>query len=40
MVGSISGTPLLYNGSPELVRDEPGELLLFNLGTAWPWAWA
>ncbi len=32
MVGSVTGTPLLYNGSPELVRDNPGGLLLFNLG--------
>ncbi|MDP3653544.1 MAG: cbb3-type cytochrome c oxidase subunit I [Rhodoferax sp.] len=32
MVGSVAGTPLLYNGSPDLVRDNPGELLLFNLG--------
>lgn len=32
MVGSVSGTPLLYNGSPELVRDNPRGLLLFNLG--------
>jgi cytochrome c oxidase subunit 1 len=32
MVGSVAGTPLLYNGSPELVRDNPRELLLFNLG--------
>ena len=32
MVGSVSGTPLLYNGSPELVRDNPRDLLLFNLG--------
>jgi len=32
MVGSVAGTPLLYNGSPELVRDNPGDLLLFNLG--------
>ncbi|MBP9060955.1 MAG: cbb3-type cytochrome c oxidase subunit I, partial [Rhodoferax sp.] len=32
MVGSVSGTPLLYNGAPELVRDNPRGLLLFNLG--------
>lgn len=32
MLGSASGTPLLYNGSPELVRDNPRDLLLFNLG--------
>jgi cytochrome c oxidase subunit 1 len=32
MVGSVSGTPLLYNGSPELVRDNPRDLLQFNLG--------
>lgn len=32
MAGSVSGTPLLYNGSPELVRDNPRELLLFNIG--------
>lgn len=30
--GSLTGTPLLYNGAPELVGDNPGELLLFNLG--------
>ena len=32
MAGSLTGTPLLYNGSPELVRDNPADLLLFNLG--------
>jgi cytochrome c oxidase subunit 1 len=32
MAGSVSGTPLLYNGSPELVRDNPRDLLLFNAG--------
>jgi cytochrome c oxidase subunit 1 len=32
MVGSVVGTPLLYNGSPELVLSNPGDLLLFNLG--------
>ena len=32
MAGSVSGTPLLYNGSPELVRENPRELLLFNSG--------
>ncbi len=32
MAGSVSGTPLLYNGSPELVRDNPRDLLLFNTG--------
>ncbi|MDT8992537.1 cbb3-type cytochrome c oxidase subunit I [Curvibacter sp. APW13] len=32
MAGSVSGTPLLYNGSPELVRDNPRDLLLFNSG--------
>ncbi|MFO1263971.1 MAG: cbb3-type cytochrome c oxidase subunit I [Rhodoferax sp.] len=32
MAGSVSGTPLLYNGSPELVRENPRELLLFNTG--------
>ena len=34
MAGSVSGTPLLYNGSPELVRDNPRDLLLFNAGRA------
>lgn len=32
MAGSATGTPLLYNGSPELVRDNPRDLLLFNAG--------
>lgn len=32
IVGSLSGTPLLYNGSPELAADNPGQLLPFNLG--------
>lgn len=32
LLGSGSGTPLLYNGAPELVRDNPGDLLLFNAG--------
>lgn len=32
MLGSVAGTPLLYNGSPELVRNNPRELLLFNTG--------
>ncbi|MDP2371694.1 cbb3-type cytochrome c oxidase subunit I [Rhodoferax sp.] len=32
MGGSFTGTPLLYNGAPELVGDNPGDLLLFNLG--------
>ncbi len=30
--GSVSGTPLLYNGAPELALDNPGQLLPFNLG--------
>ena len=32
MVGSLTGTPLLYNGAPELASDNPGQLLPFNLG--------
>lgn len=32
MAGSLAGTPLLYNGAPELVSDNPRDLLLFNLG--------
>ena len=32
MAGSVSGIPLLYNGSPELVRENPRGLLLFNTG--------
>ena len=32
MAGSLTGTPLLYNGAPELVSDNPRDLLLFNLG--------
>lgn len=32
MVGSFTGTPLLYNGAPELVQDNPRDLLWFNLG--------
>lgn len=32
MVGSFTGTPLLYNGAPELVGDNPRDLLWFNLG--------
>lgn len=32
IVGSLSGTPLLYNGAPELTGDNPGQLLPFNLG--------
>lgn len=31
-VGSLVGTPLLYNGAPELTADHPRDLLLFNLG--------
>lgn len=30
--GSFVGTPLLYNGAPELTADNPRDLLLFNLG--------
>lgn len=32
MAGAHMGTPLLYNGSPELAADEPTTLLVFNLG--------
>ncbi len=32
MVGSSMGTPLLYNGAPELTGDNPDQLLPFNLG--------
>ena len=32
MLGSLTGTPLLYNGAPELTGDNPGQLLPFNLG--------
>ncbi|MDO9166370.1 MAG: cbb3-type cytochrome c oxidase subunit I [Rhodoferax sp.] len=32
MAGSLTGTPLLYNGAPEMAIDKPGDLLLFNLG--------
>ncbi|MBI1905751.1 MAG: cbb3-type cytochrome c oxidase subunit I [Rhodocyclales bacterium] len=32
MVGAHMGTPLLYNGAPELGADDPGGLLVFNLG--------
>lgn len=31
LAGSLSGTPLLYNGAPELAADQ-GDLLWFNLG--------
>ncbi len=30
--GSVTGTPLLYNGAPELAGDDPSRLLPFNLG--------
>ncbi len=44
--GAATGTPLLYNGAPELVREQPRALLLFNSGyvllglglLALPWA--
>ncbi|NMM28116.1 MAG: hypothetical protein HHJ12_12715 [Glaciimonas sp.] len=32
MAGSFMGTPLLYNGAPELAADNPSALLVFNLG--------
>ena len=32
MVATQMGTPLLYNGSPELAGDDPAALLVFNLG--------
>lgn len=32
MIGSLMGTPLLYNGAPELATDNPRALLVFNLG--------
>ena len=32
MAGSHMGTPLLYDGAPDLAADEPRMLLLFNLG--------
>lgn len=32
LFGSVTGTPLLYSGAPELAGDEPGQLLPFNLG--------
>ncbi len=32
IAGSLMGTPLLYNGAPELAGDDPGALLVFNLG--------
>lgn len=32
MVGAYMGTPLLYNGAPELAADDPSGLLVFNLG--------
>lgn len=32
MTGSLTGTPLLYNGAPEMALDHPRDLLLFNLG--------
>lgn len=32
MAGAHMGTPLLYDGSPQLARDEPSTLLVFNLG--------
>ena len=32
MVGSHMGTPLLYDGAPDLARGEPRMLLVFNLG--------
>ena len=32
MVGSLTGTPLLYNGAPEMAIDNPRDLLFFNLG--------
>lgn len=32
MAGSFMGTPLLYNGAPELAVDNPSALLVFNLG--------
>ncbi len=32
MAGSHMGTPLLYDGAPELAAEEPRMLLLFNLG--------
>ncbi len=32
MAGSVIGTPLLYDGAPELAADEPVTLLVFNLG--------
>ncbi len=32
MTGAVSGTPLLYDGAPDLAVDEPSTLLVFNLG--------
>lgn len=32
LFGSVTGTPLLYSGAPELAGDEPSQLLPFNLG--------
>lgn len=32
MSGSLTGTPLLYNGAPETAMDNPRDLLFFNLG--------
>lgn len=32
MAGAYMGTPLLYDGAPDLAVDEPAALLVFNLG--------
>lgn len=32
MVGSLTGTPLLYNAAPEVAANTPGDVLWFNLG--------
>ena len=32
MSGSLTGTPLLYDGAPETAMDNPRDLLFFNLG--------
>lgn len=32
MAGSVMGTPLLYDGAPDLAAEEPATLLVFSLG--------
>lgn len=32
LAGTHMGVPLLYNGAPELAREDPGGLLVFNMG--------